>query len=296
MACLIPTNLYFPVPTREWSRVQGSCSLIIDDNKLGLVKMPYTGKIISASKVGEELQMIAKGNILQYKKNSSNLTQKQRYSLIAQGKWVNRNKTWASQSTRGYTNPNVQSYKRVGNINITLTGTPTDLPVTCPKPVKIVNSSLPPQIISPGNPVFPPDPEIPPEPEVDIPEVVEEPPGVDAGTALPVIPVTAPRPPVVIQDGGNLVCRTYEDICTGIVVEQFVSNNELNDCQPSTASDVPGRLTALCWNDGLPTWYPRQRYVMTNSGNKWPVNAQLFSAIRFPPDSNIEPINVPTNV
>jgi hypothetical protein len=279
MACLIPTKLYFPVPPRQWSRVQGPCSLIIDDNKSGLVKLPYTGKIISASKLGEELQMLEKGNVLQYKKNSGNLTQKQKYSLIAQGKWVNRNTTWATQSTRGYTNPNNLKYQRVGSINITLNGTPTDLPLTCPQPIKIINSALPLVYPSPGNPVVPPEPEIPPEPEVDIPPVVEEPPGVDAGTELPIVPVATPSQPVVIQDGGNLVCRTYEDPCTGIIVEQYANLSQFNDCQPSTASDVPGPLTALCWNDGLPTWYPRQRYVMTNSGNKWPDNAPLFSAI-----------------
>jgi len=68
MACLIPTKLYFPVPTRAWSRVQNSCSVVTDDNPTGLVKLPYTGKIISASKLGQELQMLAKGNVLQYKK------------------------------------------------------------------------------------------------------------------------------------------------------------------------------------------------------------------------------------
>jgi len=141
---------------------------------------------------------------------------------------------------------------------------------------------------SPGNPVFPPDPEIPPEPEEDIPPIVEEPEGVDAGTALPDIPGPPSPPPgpspiqpqtIIIQDGGNLVCSTYEDLCNDIIFQRFGGLFTSNDCQPSTASDVPGPLSLLCWNDGLPTWYPRQRYVMTNSSNKWPDNAQLFNAL-----------------
>ena len=54
-------------------------------------------------------------------------------------------------------------------------------------------------------------------------------------------------------------------------------------CSLTTASDVPGPIGVLCWNDGTPTWYPRQRYVMTNSNNKWPLNAKLVSAINCQP-------------
>ena len=112
MACLIPSNLYFPVPTREWSRVQGICSLNVNPT-------------INTNLLNTDYQMKEKGNILQYKQNSGNLTQKQKYSLIAQGKWVNRNTTWATQSSRGYTDPNVQKLQRVGGTNTTLDGTPT---------------------------------------------------------------------------------------------------------------------------------------------------------------------------
>jgi len=63
--------------------------------------------------------MLNKGNVLQYKKNSSNLTKKQQYALIAQGKWVNR-KTWATQSASGYTNPNTKGLQRVNSVDLAI--------------------------------------------------------------------------------------------------------------------------------------------------------------------------------
>ena len=77
MSCLAPG--YNPNPTRTWSRVQSNCSLVIP-----------TTPITQAEVI--ELQMRRKGNVLQYKENSSNLTKTQQYSLIAQGKWTNRRK------------------------------------------------------------------------------------------------------------------------------------------------------------------------------------------------------------
>jgi hypothetical protein len=63
-----------------------------------------------------------KGNVLQYKANSSNLTQKQRYAQIAKGMWTNRTTTWASQ-TDAVTMPNVSSLQRVGNTYVSLNPT-----------------------------------------------------------------------------------------------------------------------------------------------------------------------------
>lgn len=267
MSCLIPTNLYFPVPTREWSRVQGLCSLNINPS-------------LPIDKLSADYQMKAKGNILQYKQNSGNLTQKQKYSLIAQGKWVNRNTTWATQSTRGYTNPNVQKLQRVGGDNTTLDGTLTRNPITCPKPFIPVNPVIPSRF---NSPYYGPGQVPEPQPDPELPEPILEPPGFNSGTNIPSVPVAPTPPPVVIPNNGNLVCQTVEDICSGTVIKKYTtSNNLLNNCNLSSASNVPGQ-SVLCWNDGLQTWYPRQRYVMTNSGNKWPVNAVLFSAIRKPP-------------
>ena len=198
MSCF---NNYVPQPSRDWSRVQNSCVQLS----------------ISES---DKIAMLNKGNVLQYKANSSNLTKAQKYSKIAKGQWINRNTTWATQSARGYTNPNTQSLKRTGNVvNIALnpiTGAiigPTLEPLTCP-----------------------------------------------------LIPINSK--PIVIQDGGVLICSVQENICTG----ETKSTISQQLCNPSTDSDVPGQIQDLCWNDGTQTWYPRQRYIMTNSGNKFPYN------------------------
>jgi len=247
------TNCYLPIPPREWSRVQNSCSLI-------------TGFQGNNASTYLEYAMLNKGNILQYKKNSSQLTKKQKYSQIFQGKWTNRTTTWATQTTRGYTNPNNLSLQRVGSINITLAGVPTTDPITCPISNISINNTLP----STSNGEFKNPETLPPPP----------PPIVSSGTQLPPTQKEVPIKPIVIQDLGNLVCGTYQNICTGRTISQ--PTNTL--CHPTSDSDVPGKFMELCWNDGTPTWYPRQRYIMTNSGNKWPTNATLLSAVKpLPP-------------
>ena len=92
---------YNPQPPRAWNRVQSECSTNNDSGNNNAI-------ITELDK-----QMLLKGNVLQYKKNSSNLTKNQRYSKIAKGQWTNRTKTWATQSDV-YTNPNMLSLKRVG--------------------------------------------------------------------------------------------------------------------------------------------------------------------------------------
>jgi hypothetical protein len=103
------------------------------------------------------------------------------------------------------------------------------------------------------------------------------PPTTNLGTVLPDTVPEPPLDPIVIQDLGNLVCGTQENVCTGELIKQ---PSDII-CHLTTDSDVPGQITELCWNDGTPTWYPRQRYVMSNSGNKWPVNATLLSAVHI---------------
>jgi hypothetical protein len=206
-----------PIPSRTWSRVQGQCSLFIDaetrDN--ATVTIPLTGKVVSRSEIGHELAMLNKGNVLQHKHNSSNLTQKQRYALIAKGKWINRT-TWGSQSANGYTNPNTKNLQRVNYVSI---------------PIDIGASE-----------------------------------------------------PIIIKDLGNLVCGTIENPVTGTVFTQ--PQGEL--CFPSSFSDVPGPITNLCWNDGIIPWFPKTRYTMSNSSDKFPINATLLSAvIIYPPTLNV---------
>jgi len=98
---------YNPNPPRVWSRVQGVCSVIAYKND----DPAANSNFLSAD---YERQMLLKGNVLQYKKNSSNLTKKQRYTQIAKGMWTNRTKTWATQSDT-YTNPNMTSLLRVNS-------------------------------------------------------------------------------------------------------------------------------------------------------------------------------------
>ena len=91
---------YNPQPPRVWSRVQSGCSTSNDSNN---------NNTISSER---DMQMLLIGNILQYKKNSSNLTKNQRYSKIVKGQWTNRTKTWATQS-QTYSNPNTSNLLRV---------------------------------------------------------------------------------------------------------------------------------------------------------------------------------------
>jgi hypothetical protein len=229
--------------------------------------------------------MASKGNVLQYKNNSSNITKQQRYSQIAKGMWTNRNTTWASQ-TITTTMPNTQSLKRVNYRTIYLdNGAPAVGPITCPTSVEpTIPNKLP---INPNTQNIVPRPGItttfvqicpvyvkPTGPPIYIdggpyPEVPSKPVDPIIVPVLPYInPAPAPAPRVVIPDGGNLICNVAENICTGEILSITQANN---NCNPTTASDVPGPIIDLCYNSGLPTYYPRQRYIMTNSGNKFPV-------------------------
>ena len=98
---------YNPQPPRAWNRVQNACSTNNDSGNNNAI-------ITELDK-----QMLLKGNILQYKKNSSNLTKQQRYSQIAKGQWTNRTKSWASQ-TQTSTNPNTASLLRVNYESVPL--------------------------------------------------------------------------------------------------------------------------------------------------------------------------------
>jgi hypothetical protein len=81
-----------------------------------------------------------------------------------------------------------------------------------------------------------------------------------------------------IQDGGILVCGTYANPCSGKIYIQGPTTTTI--CAPASASNVPGP-SILCWNNKIQTWFPRQKYFMNNSTNKWPVNYKGFeSALR----------------
>jgi hypothetical protein len=190
---------YNPIPPRVWSRVQGECNHDIN------------------------IPSIEKGNVLQYKKNSSSLTKQQKYSQIAKGYWTSRRKCFASQ-TQTYTNPNTASFKRVNSINI-------------PFPNNIVGA--PNNISGPF--------------QYDVPN-----------------PFGCPT--TVLEDGGTLLGTTYVNPCTNAVIRKTYVQN----CNPTSASDVPGPIETLCWDPSVATWYPRQRLNMSNSSDKWPVGYKGF--------------------
>jgi hypothetical protein len=82
-----------------------------------------------------------------------------------------------------------------------------------------------------------------------------------------------------IEDGGVLICGTFANPCTKEIYKgpKLVSNI----CNSNSASNVPG-TGLLCWNNKVQTWFPRQRYFMNNSTNKWPFNYKGFvSAINL---------------
>lgn len=237
MAC--DGKTYIPNPPRLWNRVQLPCS------SYNLSPEEY-----------HRYLMMKKGNILQYKKNSSSLTKKQIYSLIAQKKWTNRNTTWATQNERGYTNPNTKMLKRNNSINITLTGLETTLPITCPTEPTTTNDVLPENQSGSGEDEGT-NPELPPE----------EPETGGEGNVLPSTPnEDVPPEQIVISDLGTLICNVVENPCTS-----YTETKQANQFyHPTSDSDVPGPINLLYWDESTQTWYPRQQLTMNTSNNKWP--------------------------
>lgn len=262
MSCLGP--YYLPVPPRVWSRVENPCAYTNSDSIQNIpgdyIYLPYLKDPILKSQYYYQLACLKKGNVLQYKANSSNLTKQQRYAQIAKGMWVNRTTTWASQSETT-SDPNTKSLKRVNYFNITTDGTPTVDPLTCSLPARPTHYVLP---ARPG-PSNSNAPAVPPPPQENQPGGPIMPPSV-----TPAIPAA----PIVIADGGTLVCNVTQNICTG----EILKVTETNQCFLTTASDVPGRPTLLCYNDSLPTVYPKTRLTYPDAGGKWPQGAKLIVA------------------
>lgn len=107
--------IYNPNPPRVWSRVQRICT--DDINSSTTVYDPLTNTFVPQSQANAQLQMLYKGNILQYKKNSSSLTKNQKYAQISKGLWSNRKKSFATQSVT-YSNPNTTGMERINYTEI----------------------------------------------------------------------------------------------------------------------------------------------------------------------------------
>jgi len=218
MSCLGPG--YNPNPTRAWSRFQAECTYIIPNQTANSAYIPIIKKIVPLEDVAHELAVINKGNILQYKDNSANITKWQKYSQIARGSW-NRKKAWATQ-TQKYTNPNTNSFQRINyssSVNI--------IPNTSQQAVEFCKNNT-------------------------------------------------------IPDGGSLNSRLIVNQCTGKVIQKLGNNI----CFPTSASDVPGRIINLCYNDNIQTWYPKQRLFMGNSSNKFPEGYKGFVSGNAIPNAN----------
>jgi hypothetical protein len=233
---------YNPRPPRVWSRVQGQCTFTdASNNAYNSVYIPLTNQTVSLAQANYEDKLLQKGNILQYKGNSSQLTKKQKYSQLAKGFGPNRTKVFATQSET-YTNPNTTGLLRV---NSSILPFPNDL------------VGQPNNISSPFQ------------------YAVPNPDGCSGFS---------------VQDGGNLVCGTYVNPCTGEILQTGATSSVI--CNPASASDVPGFAT-LCWDTKVQTWFPRQRYVMTNSGTKWPEGYKGFvSAVTITPPTPVLTIEV----
>ena len=220
---------YNPTPPRVWSRVQNQCTYTNNSTYSDLY-IPLINKTLPSGQALYLEKQLYKGNILQYKNNSSRITKAQKYSQISKGLWCNRTKTFATQTVT-YSNPNTTGLKRINSSNI-------------PFPNQIVGS--------PNNISGPYDYGIP------------NPNGCTTSLS--------------IQDGGSLVCNAYENPCTGQVTQNLVSQL----CYPNYCSDVPGAIIDLCWNPKINTYFPRQRYFMNNSLNKWPQGYKGFVSAAAP--------------
>ena len=208
---------------RTWSRITLNCQ-----------SLPQISDTVSP----ELLNDLHKGTILQYYKNSSQLTKQQRYAQIVKGYWSNRTTTWATQ-TQDYSNPNTKCLLRTNTTDIIISGDPITASSTknlnCINPFPIYPSGFFPSIV-PFNPDNEPPPIIPPIP-----------PDQSGGPNIfpNIIPVINP-PAIVYPDGGSLICSIIANPCTGEIIN--ISNNQL--CHPTTDSDIPGPIQLLCYNNG----------------------------------------------
>jgi hypothetical protein len=256
MSCL--GKKYNPVPTKEWYRFENQC----------VYNTQSLGSIIKNKKLAYEIAVLDKGNVLQYKKNSSNLTKNQRYSQIARAAWANRKKTWATQ-TQTYTNPDTTTNKRVNYTEKIINPVTAQTQETSNEdgvieplpPEEPQNGFIPSSTGRTGfNPLMPPP--IDPKKTSPYPLV--------PNSGIPPKLVTT----VVIPDGGNMLCNVYAKNSTGPVF--LVTKN--NYCNPLSASDVPGPTYApLCYNSSVhPTYYTKVRRTYGTAGDKWPQGAKLI--------------------
>jgi hypothetical protein len=261
MSCLGST--YNPNPTREWYRFTPYQETFVPDIDVLTLLDPFSN---ISNNLKYLLPEYVKGNILQYKENSANLTQNQIYAQIARGLWTNRTKTWASQS-ESVTDPNSGILQRVNYETVTLPRYDTDGTevfkevaysadsVAYCDPIKATNqnlsfSSLPMRsTLKRMESVLPLNA------------------GVSSSISMPPY-VSKPKNKTVkvVQNGGRLIGNVVQNPCNG----EILARTFTEECSSSSSSDVPGRSTTLCWNSGLQTYYPKTKRTYGTSDNKWP--------------------------
>jgi len=114
---------YLPIPPRVWSRVENPCAYNLLPNNVKTAYIPLTNKTVSLAQAHYDDQLLYKGNILQHRGNSAQLTKRQKYSQLAKGYGPNRTKVFATQS-QTYTNPNTTGLARV---NTTTSSFPNEI-------------------------------------------------------------------------------------------------------------------------------------------------------------------------
>ena len=221
---------YLPIPPRVWSRVENPCTYNLLPNNVNKTYIPLTNQTVPLAQANYEEKLLYKGNILQYKGNSAQLTKRQKYAQLAKGLGPNRTKVFATQS-QTYSNPNTTGLARVNSNEF-------------PFPNQIVGA--PNNISGPYQ------------------YNVANPAGCSSNK---------------LQDGGNLVCGTYADPCTGEIIKAGPTSAGIYT--PSYCSDVPGPPIELYWNKKVQTWFPKQRLSMNTSSSKWPNGYKDFvSAVK----------------
>ena len=84
MSCLAPG--YNPNPTREWYRVQNACTFVNNNSSTSnYTYIPQLKKYVPNADVFNELNMLRKGNILQYKNNRLIINNKMPVIISAPG-------------------------------------------------------------------------------------------------------------------------------------------------------------------------------------------------------------------
>jgi hypothetical protein len=108
---------YLPTTPKAWSRVQNSITFPLPDTGYTQIYVPLINQTVSLEEANYYNKLLYKGNILQYKGNSFQISKKQKYSKLAQGLGPNRTKTFATQS-QTYSNPNTTNLLRVNSTQL----------------------------------------------------------------------------------------------------------------------------------------------------------------------------------